>query len=222
MRYSPDFFRRNLPHIDKPGASYFITFRLAGSIPKVKLDKLKSRYRNDLIDLDQIENVHQRNLSKFNRRKVFLLQYDELLDKIKSGPMFLKIPRVRDIIAEQIHRFHGKLYDLTTFSIMSNHVHILFDSYLEPKDILIRKDPFLGCVTVSKIMKRIKGATARYCNMELKRSGTFWSDESFDIYIRNEKMYWNVHRYILNNPVKASIVKDWKDFEGNYSRYPAI
>ena len=28
------FYRRNLPHIHSPGATLFITFRLAGSIPK--------------------------------------------------------------------------------------------------------------------------------------------------------------------------------------------
>ena len=67
-----------------------------------------------------------------------------------------------------------------------------------------------------KIMKKIKGPTAMYCNKFLNRSGQFWERESFDMYVRNEKMLNNVISYILQNPVKAGIVKHWEDFNGNY------
>ena len=69
---------------------------------------------------------------------------------------------------------------------------------------------------LDKIMKQIKGATAQYCNKFLKRSGQFWERESFDIYIRNEKMLNNVISYTLENPVKAGIVENWEDYSGNY------
>jgi len=39
--YKP-FYRRKLPHIHPPGATFFVTFRLAGSIPKVVLEQWKS------------------------------------------------------------------------------------------------------------------------------------------------------------------------------------
>jgi len=37
-------------------------------------------------------------------------------------------------------------------------------------------------------MKRIKGPSAWYANKHLNRPGQFWDRESYDIYIRNEKM----------------------------------
>ena len=218
MRITEEFYRRKLPHIEKPGASYFITFRLEGSIPFAALDKIKKAYKTDISEYDKISDLYLRNKLKYVRRKKFMVDYDLLLDGICCGPMYLAKPEIREIVEEQIHRFDGKLYDLESYSIMSNHVHILFDSYLESKDLQIKPDAFTGCLSVAKIMKRIKGASARYCNKKLGRDGTFWAAESFDMYIRNEEMYWNVKNYILNNPLKAGIVEEWSDFLGNYSR----
>jgi len=50
----------------------------------------------------------------------------------------------------------------------------------------------------------------------ITRSGQFWERESYDIYIRNEKMLNNVISYILENPVKAGLVQNWEDYPGNY------
>ena len=66
------------------------------------------------------------------------------------------------------------------------------------------------------IMKNIKGPSAWYANKYLNKHGQFWERESFDIYIRNEKMLNNVITYILENPVKAGIVENWEDYSGNY------
>jgi putative transposase len=40
--------------------------------------------------------------------------------------------------------------------------------------------------------------------------------ESFDTYIRSEKMLLNVIHYTLNNPVKAGIVDSWKEWPYTY------
>ena len=65
-------------------------------------------------------------------------------------------------------------------------------------------------------MKRIKGPSAWYANKHLNRPGQFWDRESYDIYIRNEKMLNNVISYILENPVKTKLVERWEDYPGNY------
>lgn len=109
---------------------------------------------------------------------------------------------------------------MVAYSIMSNHIHILFDSHIEPIDIEIKPDPFLGCLSLANIMKRIKGPISRFSNKVLGKNGKFFAHESFDMYIRNEKMYSNVIRYILNNPIKAGIAEKWEDYDGNYFRIP--
>jgi len=120
------------------------------------------------------------------------------------------------IIKEQIHRFDGELYDLIAYSIMSNHVHLLVDTNQEEPNELLDTKIYDNHSELSYILKRIKGASARYANKELGISGRFWNKENYDIYIRNEKMLKNVIGYILDNPVKSGIVKNWKKYPGNY------
>lgn len=83
---------------------------------------------------------------------------------------------------------------------MSNHVHVLFDC--EPYQVL----------RLDRIMKRIKGATAIYLNEQLKLSGQFWARESFDHLVRSGGEVLRIEKYILENPVKAGIVSNWKDY----------
>lgn len=40
MQEEAHFHRRNLPHIYVPNSTYFITFRLKGSIPQIQLKQL--------------------------------------------------------------------------------------------------------------------------------------------------------------------------------------
>ncbi|HEY3875355.1 MAG TPA: hypothetical protein VGM92_07745, partial [Candidatus Kapabacteria bacterium] len=37
-----NYYHRNLPHLQRENASYFVTFRLAGSLPREVIQKLKS------------------------------------------------------------------------------------------------------------------------------------------------------------------------------------
>ena len=65
-------------------------------------------------------------------------------------------------------------------------------------------------------MQLIKGGSAYLANKELGRQGHFWHKESYDHLVRNERERGNIIRYIANNPVKAAIVDDWKDFSFTY------
>jgi len=66
-------------------------------------------------------------------------------------------------------------------------------------------------------MHSLKARSARECKLILSRSGQFWEQESFDHVIRPGKFDATV-RYVLNNPVKAGLVNDWRDWRGNYCR----
>ena len=55
------------------------------------------------------------------------------------------------------------------------------------------------------------------CNSILFRRGQFWEHESFDHVIRAGKFSATI-MYVLNNPVKAGLVKHWKDWRWNYCR----
>jgi hypothetical protein len=46
--------------------------------------------------------------------------------------------------------------------------------------------------------------------------GTIWRDESFDRIIRDEKEYNEKLVYILNNPLKLSLVENQEDYKWYY------
>ena len=210
------YYKTLLPHIQPKGAMFFVTFRLEGSIPRTELENWEHEYKQKVIELSKIVDEKKRNLALFNLRKNSFSAYDSLIEEINNGPHYLRQARIMDIVKKQLHRFDGKLYDLVAYCIMSNHVHMLVDTSQNLVGELLETKIYDNHSELSYILKRIKGASARYANEELGISGRFWNKENYDIYIRNEKMLYNVIGYILDNPVKARLVNTWEDYAGNY------
>jgi len=130
------------------------------------------------------------------------------LDRATIGPTWLADARVADLVAEALQYRNGKNYRLDAYSIMPNHVHSVFMPLARnhlPKPL-------------ASIMHSLKRNTARRANLLLNRSGAFWEHESFDHYIRNGAEWKRIVKYVLENPVKAGLVKSWKDWPWNYFR----
>jgi putative transposase len=118
---------------------------------------------------------------------------DSLLDAAPNGPVWLSNSRVAALVVSILRRgeSEGNLYRLAAFVVMSNHVHVL----LEP------------IAPVARITQWIKGTTAREANQLLGRvGGRFWQHESYDHWVRNEKEFQQIVRYIELNPVAAGLV----------------
>ncbi|GEM_PF-359659 len=69
-------------------------------------------------------------------------------------------------------------------------------------------------VYLQDILHSVKLHTARRINKNENRTGQLWEHESFDTTIRNERHFINSMNYLINNPVKAGLVKDWQDWPG--------
>jgi len=81
-------------------------------------------------------------------------------------------------------------YDLHGWVVMPNHVHIL----ITPN------------VALPKLLKALKGVTAREGNKILKRTGEpFWQHESYDHWVRDQRQFDRILRYIEDNPVRAGL-----------------
>lgn len=141
------FHRRNLPHLYYNEGKYFITYRLANSIPKEKLSEINSRVRDP----------------NFNDFKRLFIKYDSLLDSGNFGINYLKEKKIVEICKETIHYPDEKDYKLICYCIMPNHVHLVFDLLKTNKD-------------VGKIMQAVKGISAKQVNKILHKSGKFWQD----------------------------------------------
>ena len=110
-----------------------------------------------------------------------------------AGECWLGQVAVAEIVKNALLHYDGERYQLVAWVIMPNHVHLL----------LI---PSPG-VHLPEILHSIKSYSAQKANEFLGRTGAFWQRESFDRYIRNERHFRNVIKYIEENPVKARLCK---------------
>jgi REP element-mobilizing transposase RayT len=167
---------QNLPHISLDDHYQFVTFRTKDSID----DFLKSMF---FADID----------NKIKQYKI-----DQHLDRSSNGNYLNG--KVIDEIRKYFLSYDKKLYDLVAFSIMPNHIHILF----KQKEKL------------SEILRILKGGSAHITNKILQRKGKVWAGKYYDVLIRDEKHFATVYKYIKNNPIKANLNDDKKRFYGIY------
>ncbi len=210
------FYRRKLPHRHSPGSTLFLTFRLAGSIPRSILDQwlaeksvLSRRPTTEEIELE------------FRRR--WFARFEDILDKHETGPVWLADPRVAEIVSESLKYRDGRDYLLSASTIMSNHVHAVFTPHLNERSLIeVRnqnRTSFRSSdATLGVIMKSLKGYTAREANKVLGRTGQFWQEESYDHEVRDGDEFRRIVRYVLNNPVKAGLVNHWSKWPWTYCR----
>ena len=226
------FTERHRPHIHPPGGILFVTYRLAGSIPNATVREYKAkkewlgnemkRVRKTAQGSDEPALKHWlERVENFNRE--WFVKFEDLLHKAKSGPMWMKEERVANIVAEGLHKLDGDAYRLDAYSVMSNHVHTVFKPFLSEEELREGFDEDGHLIfksdhpSLSRIMHSLKGSSARDCNLALSRTGQFWEHESFDHVVRNGKFNATI-KYVLNNPVKAGLVKDWREWRWNYCR----
>jgi REP element-mobilizing transposase RayT len=167
--------QRRLPHIYPEGRWLFVTWHLHGSLPTSRLAPP--------------------NKSTAGEAFVWM---DRYLDSARSGPTFLKQDAIAQAVVDSL--FKGRElshYQLGSFAIMTNHVHVLL----------------LPLISPSKLMQSLKGFTAREANKLLGRTGEqFWRRESYDHWVRDENEWNRIARYIERDPVKAGLVAQMEDY----------
>ena len=163
--------RTYLPHTDLEGYYQFVTFRTHDSVD----DFLKLIYGDE-------------NIS--TREKEYKI--DEYLDNSSHGAYLNG--DVLDYLRNFFIEKDKEIYDLVSFAIMPNHVHILFKQQN----------------SLSKTMQVLKGSSSIEINRLLNRKGKFWEVNYYDRAIRNKNHFSIVYDYIQNNPLKANL-KDSRD-----------
>ncbi|MBV9268062.1 MAG: transposase [Acidobacteriaceae bacterium] len=124
---------------------------------------------------------------------------DGLLDAATSGPVFLSIPEIANLVVDAIRYrdFNLHHYALHSWVVMPNHVHVLITPL----------------IPVSKLMQSLKRFTATEANRILQRTGTpFWQDESYDRLVRDEREFQRIARYIEMNPVFSGMASRPDEF----------
>lgn len=212
-------YHNRLPHIAPIGATFFVTFRLADSLPQsvilslqqnleIEINHLKREFPNDC--MLRIIDARKRSFGKF----------DHQLDQSPYGDCYLQQPECANILVEKLLEYDGRYYDLQTYCIMPNHVHILLSTATQMIDNqgVWQDEPPADYVQLDKILQLIKGGSSFLINKRLKRRGRLWFRDSYDHYVRNEKEWLNIAVYILNNPVKAGLCKSWDHWKFNFCK----
>jgi Rad3-related DNA helicase/REP element-mobilizing transposase RayT len=177
---------RHLPHWHQDGCTYFVTFRLADSIPKEKLIQWQ-------VELGEWLRLHPepRTLEQEKEyAELFAERFHHWLDE-SLGACWLRQAEISAIVESALRFFDGQRYWLGPFVVMPNHVHVL----VRP----------LGEHTLPDILHSWKSFTAKQINTALGRTGKIWQDESFDNIVRDEAALEKFSAYVRENPVSAKL-----------------
>ena len=185
-----------LPHWQQDGATYFLTFRLADSIPVSRLDEW--REKRNFWQLDHPKPWSKETEGEYH--KLFSTRIDQLLDQ-GLGSCLLGDPVNSATVAGAFHCFDHKRYLLHAWVIMPNHVHLLLS---------------LGeSIDLGETISSWKRFTATKINRTRNGSGQLWQKDYFDRMIRDWDHFISVARYLRKNPVKAKLT------EGSFAAYEA-
>ena len=194
------FRRRRLPHWDKPGAIYFVTACLAGSIPARGLLDI-AQYRKQLSRRKKPAGIAA---SEWNIRrwKQTFARCDRWLDE-HPAVSHLADDRLANEVEKSWLYFAGERYVLWAFVVMPSHFHCVFEplpDWVESLGPSVDERP-----PRERIMHSVKLYSARQCNGLLGRKGFFWQDESYDHCVRDLEELQRVIDYVELNPPKAGL-----------------
>jgi REP element-mobilizing transposase RayT len=169
-----------MPHWRQDGATYFVTFRLADSLPQSRLDEL-AQLKTEW-ELKHPKPRPQEVLEQLAR--MVFERVEQWLDQ-GHGSCVLKEPDMATLIVNPMHHFDGERYELGCYVVMPNHVHAI----VRPTQPQSQQ--------LEMILKSWKSHSARRINLARGQSGELWQEESYDRIIRDEEHLWRtiqVHR----------------------------
>lgn len=175
--------RGRLPHWEKDAGLYFLTFRLADSLPKAILEKIAERHK-----ILSAAKEHKNVIAAYSQKRV-----EEFFDN-GHGSCTLADPRVAGAMASALRFWHGKRYRLLAWCVMPNHVHVV-----------VR---FFPGHELGAVVRSWKQHSAKAAKHALGVAGRFWQREYYDRLIRDGEELDRAIRYVLKNPEKAGL-KDW-------------
>ncbi len=185
------FRRGKLPHWEVKNGRYFVTVRLADSLPSVVVAQLQETHRA----LSAIESAS----AQFGAlQRQYFHTMEKYLDA-GTGACLLRDPAHAGIVRTELLALEAWNVAVPHFTIRPNHWHAL---------IVPSAD---GTRSLGEIMKRIKGRTGRQVRATAGGGGVVWQREWFDRWIRDDHEWDKTVAYIRNNPVKAGLAATWAE-----------
>lgn len=182
-------WHHRLPHWEVADRPHFITVRCAGSLPAAVVARLRE------VHLGLAAISPESPEGAMLQRASFAI-CEKYVDQGFGFSPFTTHAAARIVMAHWVDLEIRTGWRVSTAVAMPNHVHFI----LEPT----RADP----VPLRRMLAAWKGRVARAANLVLGRTGAFWQDSWFDRWLRHEAERERVADYIVQNPVKAGLVRD--------------
>jgi type I restriction enzyme R subunit len=192
------FRRRDLPHWDVPGATFFITACLADSIPARGMHDLQA-YAAEL-RAQKCPPTTPRPAWEARTWKLLFARADHWLDH-EPAARHLRDPALAGLVRDALLHFAGRRCDVYAFVVMPSHFHWVF----RPRDEWVAS--LVGPRSPrERILHSVKGYSARRCNRHRNCVGAFWQEESYDHWSRDPDEVERIVHSVENNPVQAGLV----------------
>ena len=211
--------RGYLPHYDAPRVTQFVTLRLVDSLPASRRSEWEHLLNIEnppaspaagapacsrLIGAAETQSRSQTGApvpspaSRERRRNL-----EAYLDQ-GFGECWLRQPAIAELTEGALRFFDGQRYGLAAWVVMPNHLHLLVDVWETP---------------LSALVKSWKDFSAREANKLLGRRGAFWEREYWDTLMEDAEHRQTAVRYIENNPTKAKLVREPKEWRWSSARW---
>ncbi len=180
------FSANRLPHWQQAGGVYFVTFRLADSLPNELL-------RGWMAERETWLCLHPLPWSAAEEREHaerFFGAVERWLDA-GHGACVLGHPECAAEVGAAFAHFDGMRYDLVSWAVMPNHVHVVVRLYRDQ--------------ALERVLHSWKRFASLRINALLGGQGRLWQRDYFDRLVRDREHFNRCVRYIRRNPEKARL-----------------
>ncbi len=110
----------------------------------------------------------------------------------------IPIKNVWEIFSEELYWAHRKYnFEIISFVLMPNHFHLLARTLEVP---------------IGKILAELMRETSRRMNLEARRINQNWGETAFRAEVSDMNYYYNVYRYVYQNPVRSQLSETVQDY----------
>jgi REP element-mobilizing transposase RayT len=185
------FWYGRLPHWEVAEGRYFVTIHLAGAIPQQGQDRIHA-LAQECAKLPEHDAEGRLNL-----QRCIYAEMASWLDRTDFATD-LQQPDVARMIRDSIAFRQGTTWNMLEYVVMPSHLHLFFELLVEG---------------LKNCLEQFKRWTGHQATRLLGRGGRrFWQDEWFDHWSRSDEEDEKIIQYICQNPVKAKLVKDYRDW----------
>jgi len=111
----------------------------------------------------------------------------------------------RQLVRDEVLRWHTRAWTVHAVSVMPDHVHILATPL---------KASTGEWYALPEIMRRVKGRSAHLINKLRRRQGALWLIESYDRIVRSGRDFGEKFRYIQSNAGVKALTGALDEYDG--------